>query len=276
MMDEDSLVILVTMDRVMYEIDLQSLKLEDSILATTEGFNSLYRPSCDSGYRISKNGSRVFGFYMRCPEGSETEEHLETLDVGKTRLELKMFDLSGTADHVQTRELEYAEPRSPNLHTHVIAFSPDLSIVQAGTHVFDLLAPGHQPLSFPDNPLDRPGQGEDLSIIFSSCNRYLVLIKSKDATTNEFGTYRIFRIDRAVGKVEKVAIPGLDDLVAEGYSYSATFHPELPLLVLMCFKYPEAGVRKASECIDAIEIDLEALKHMPIKVPEYTLRQHTL
>ena len=103
MIDEDSLVILVTMDRVMYEIDLQTLKLEDSILATTEGFNSLYRPFCHSGYRISNNGSRIVGFYMRCPEGSETEEHLETLDVGKTRLELKFCDLSGTADHVQTR-----------------------------------------------------------------------------------------------------------------------------------------------------------------------------
>ena len=263
------------MDRVVYELDLQSLKFEDSILATTEGFNSLYRPSCDSGYRISKNGSRIVGFYIRCPEGSETEEHSATLDVGKTRLELKMFDLSGAANQVQTLELEYAEPRSPNLHTHVIAFSPDLSIVQVGAHVFDLLAPGYPRLSFPDNPLDRPRQGEESRITFCSCNRYLVLIKNKDVTTNEFGTYRIFRIDRAVEKLEKVAVPGLDDLVADGYSYSAAFHPELPLLVLMCFKYPKAGVRKASECISAIEIDLEALKHTPIKVPKDMFERYT-
>ena len=267
--EEDSMVILVTnTDRVVYELELQTLKLEHGILGTTEGINSPYRPYCDQDYRISRNGSRIVGLYIRCPEGSETEEYSASLDVSKTRLELKMFDLSGTADQVQTLELEYAEPRSPNLHMHVITFSPDLSIVQAGAHIFDLLAPGHPRLSFPDNLLDRPRQGENLSISFSSCSRYLVLIKSKDdVTTDGFATYGIFRIYREVGKIEKVAIPGLDDLVANGFS--AAFHPELPLLALKCFTRSEPGIRNLTKYISAIEINLKTLKHTPIDISKY-------
>ena len=270
MAEEGSMVILVSMDRVVYKLELQSLKLEDDILATTE---SIYRSYCDSDYRISRSSSRVVRLYIRCPEGSETEEHAATLDVGKTRLELKMFDLSGSADQVQSLELEYAERPFPNRHMHVITFSPDLSIVQAGAHVFDLLAPGHPPLSFPDNPLDGPRQGEGLSMTLSSCNRYLVLIKSKDdVTTDELATCGIFQINRPVGEIEKVVIPGLDDLVAD--RFAAAFHPELPLLVLTCLMRPEPGVRKLAKYISAIEIDLETLKHTSINIPKHSFDMH--
>ena len=82
------------------------------------------------------------------------EEHSAALDISKTRLELKMFDLVGTADQVQTLELEYVEPptldlihcskrnrtggflTSEDFHTHVITFSPDLSNCISGrTHI---------------------------------------------------------------------------------------------------------------------------------------------
>ena len=150
---------------------------------------------------------------------------------------------------------------------YVITFSPDLSIVQAGAHVFDLLAPGHPRLSFPDNPLDGPRQGEGLSMTFSSCNRYLVLIKSKDdVTTDEFATCGIFRINRPVGEIDKVVTPVLDDLVAD--RFSAAFHPELPLLILIYFTFPEHCVGEATHYINGIEIDLEAFKHYPIKIPK--------
>ena len=272
--EEDSMVILVAMDRVVYELDLQSLKLEESILATTEGISSPYRPYCDSGYRISRNGSRIIRFYIRCPErpGTTTRGHAEedsaAPDIRKTRLELKIFDLSGTADQVQILELEYADPRLPYSHMHVIKFSPDLSIVQAGAHIVDLLAPGHPRLLFPDNPLDKPRQGEKSSITFSPCNRYLVLIQNRNnVAPNRPATYGIFRIYRTINEIEKVAIPGLDYLVAD--DFSAAFHPELPLLVLTCFTRPEPGVRNAAYYMTAIEIDLEALKPTPIDIPKY-------
>ena len=281
MAEEDSMVILVTNDRVVYELDLQSLKLEDGILATTEGINSPYRPYCDSGYRISRNGSRIVELYIRCPDRSEitrrghAEEHSAALDMGKTRLELRMFDLSGTADQIQTLELEYTEHQSSDSHIHVFEFSPDLSIVQAGAHIFDLLAPGYPRLSFPDNPLNKPRQGENSSITFSSCNRYLVIIKSKDdVTTDKSATHGIFRIYRTVGKIEEVAIPGLGDLVADGFS--AAFHPELPLLVLTCWTRPEPGVWSAANCKTAIEIDLEALKSAPIDIPKHGIGVYEL
>ncbi|KAK0506980.1 hypothetical protein JMJ35_010680 [Cladonia borealis] len=276
--EEDSIIILVTNYRVVYELDLQSLKLGDGIFATTEGISSPYQPYCVSEYRISRNGSRIVGLYMRCPEWSKIitrghmEEHSAALDIGKTHLELEMFDLSGTADQVQTLELEYADPQSMTFHVHVITFSPDLSIVQAGAHIFDLSAPGHPRLSFPDNPLDIPRHGE---ISFSSCNRYLVIIKNKDdPATNGPATYGIFRIYGTVGKIEKVAIPGLDYLVAD--VFWAAFHPELPLLVLTCLTRPEPGVRNAANNINAIEIDLEALKPTPIGIPKHDPTLHRI
>ena len=272
--EEDSTVFLVSRDRVVYELDLQCLKLKDRTLATTGGINPPYRPNCDSGYRISRNGSRIIAFYIRCSEryGTTTRGHAEeysaVLDISTTRLELKMFNLSGTADQVQKFELKYAEPQSPDLHGHVFTFSPDLSIVQAGAHIFDLLASGHPSLSFPENPLDKPRQGGRSSITFSSCNRFLVLIKNKDnSAIDGFATYGIFRIYRAVGRIEKVIIPRLDDLVADGFS--AAFHPELPLLVLTYFTRPEPGARNTANYINAIEIDLEALKPIPINIPKH-------
>ena len=196
------------------------------------------------------------------------EEHSAALDMNKTRLELKMFDLSGTADQDQTLELEYTDPQPSNYHRHLITFSPDLSIVQAGAHIFDLLAPGHPRLSFPDNPLDKPRQGEYPNTTFSSCNRYLALIQNKDnKATDGFAIYGIFRIYRAVGRIEKVVIPRLDDLVADGFS--AAFHPELPLLVLTYFTRPEPGARNTANYINAIEIDLEALKSDHIDIPKH-------
>ena len=281
MAEENSMVILVTRDRVVYEVDLQYLKLKDGILATTEAINSPYRPYCDSRYQISRNGSRIVEFSVRCPEWStiitrgHAEEYPAALDMSKTRLELNIFDPSGTADQVQTLELEYADRQSLDVHGHIITFSPDLSIVQAGAHVFDLLAPGHPRLSFPDNLLDKSLRGKNSSITFSSCNRYLVLVQGKqDVAPDESATCAIFRICRAAGKIEKVAVPGLDELVADGFS--AAFHPELPLLMLICFTRPGLGVRDAlldarnpGNHMSAIEIDLEALKPTPIDIPEH-------
>ena len=73
----------------------------------------------------------------------------------------------------------------------------------------------------------------------------------------------------STGKMEKIAIPGLDNVVADGFS--AAFHPEVPLLVLTCFTRPEPSVWNAANYINAIEIDLEALKTSPIDIPEYKL-----
>lgn len=67
------------------------------------------------------------------------EEQIAFLDLGKTSLELKFFDLSWIADWVQTIDLKYSDLESPSFHEHVITLSPDLSILQAGLHVFDLL-----------------------------------------------------------------------------------------------------------------------------------------
>ena len=272
--EEDSMIILTTMDRVVYELDFQSLKLKDGILATTVGINSSYQPYCNSDYQISSNGSRIVERCIRCPELPEftthdhAEKHSAALDIGMTRLELKMFDLSETADRVQTLKLEYADPQSSSFHIHIITLSPDLSIVQAGAHIFNLLAPGHPLLSFPDDSLDKLREEENSSITFSSCNRYLVLIRNKDDVATEASARcGIFRCYRTVGKIEKVAIPGLGDLVAD--SFSAAFHPELPLLMLKCFTHPEPGIRNTANYMTVIEIDLEALKPTVIDIPKH-------
>ena len=270
------MVILMNKDRVVYEFDLQSWKLEDSILATAEGINSPYRPHCDSGYRVSRNGSRLVGFYVRCPNWSEAttrahaEEHSAALDIGKARLELNIFDLSGTADQVQTLELEFAVPEYRRSHGHSIDFSPDLSIVRAHGQIFDLMTPGYPSLSFIGNALEKLQEVQYQIITFSSCNRYLVLTKNnRRRAADESTAYGIFRIYRTNGKIEKIAIPGLDNVVADGFS--AAFHPEVPLLVLTCFTRPEPSVRNAANYINAIEIDLEALRTSPIDIPEYKL-----
>ena len=86
----------------------------------------------------------------------------------------------------------------------VITFSPDLSIVRVGAHIFNLLAPGHPRLSFPDNSLNKLQEGESIRVTFSSYNRYLVFTKSKDnIVTPQSATYGVFRICRQLEKLRK-------------------------------------------------------------------------
>ena len=277
--EEDSTIFLVTRGRVVYELDFQCLKLNDRTLATTGPINAPHWPYCDSGYRISRNGSRMIAFYIRCSERSGTttrghaEEHSAVLDNGKTRLELKMFDLDGTADQVQSLELQYADHQCSKLHMHVITFSPDLSIVQVGARIYDLCAPGQPRLWFHNNPLDKPRLGANSSITFSSCNRYLVLTESKyDVAANGSATYGIFRIYRTAGKFRKIAVPGLDNMVPDGFSVA--FHPGLPLLMLKYIPRPEPNARDATNYINVIEIDLEAPKPTPIDIPKHEFCPH--
>ena len=276
--EEDSMIILVTKHRVVYELDLQRLNFKEDTLSTPGDMNYPYQLYCQRYYRVSDNGCRIVGLYLRCPKWSDAttcgreEEQPASQDCGKTRLELMIFDLSGTAEQVQTVELEYSDPNSPAFHEHVITFSPDLSLLQAGPHVFDLLAPGHPSLSFPDSPLDNLQRGKNSSISFSACNLYLTILEGKnDVTQNKPATLEIFRICRTAGKIDKIVIAGLGDLIAD--ASCAAFHPVLPLLVLTCItrRRREMDVWDVASSIKVMEIDLEALSFAYIDIPKHEL-----
>lgn len=274
MAEEDSMIILVTEDRVLYELDLQRLNFKEGTLATPRDTEFPYRPYCRRDYLVSSNGCRVVGFYIRCRKWSDTtsceskEEQSASLDLSKTRMELKFFGFFETTEQVQTLELEYSGPELLDFHEHVITFSPDLSMLQAGPHVFDLLAPGHPRLSFPDSPLDSLRRGANSYISFSACNAYLIVIKGKDEVAqNEHAMFGLFRISRTAGKIERIAVAGLDDLVAD--SFCAPFHPVLPLLLLTCITDQENLVEDLAKAIKVMEIDLEAFIFAQIDIPKH-------
>ena len=262
--EENTQIILVNQNRILYEVDLSRLTFTDG---TLQGGNISQRPYCLGEYKVSSDGHRLVAYYITCPQwsGSDLSEHENGKsmppDSSKTRIELRFVDLSGTADQVQKIELEYFDPNAPTDHGHIVTFSPDLSMVQAGTCIFDLLAPGHPSLSFPDFLLSLQRFEKGFHISFSSCNGYLIAIEDRIARASDAPvTFGLFRICRGVGRVEKIAMNGLEDLVA--CAYWAAFHPMLPLVLLTCIKNRASDMKDDPTAATVIEIDLQ--DHQPV------------
>lgn len=176
-------------------------------------------------------------------------------------MDLEFIDLSGTADETQRFELEFTDLELPALdfHFHHITFSPDLSMLQAGTDIFDLSAADLEPLCFPDSPLGDLAQSGVPCVSFSSSNEYLVVNKDVGAAAGAApAMLGLFRTCRPAGMVERLAIAGLEDLVAD--AILANFHPMLPLLVLTYITHQLD--------VEVIEVDLQELKQMPLAIPE--------
>ncbi len=264
------MIVLVDEDRVIYELDLERLDFRDGALTTSTGSIIQHQLYCQRQYQVSRDGHSVVGYYIKCAESSDTacdhqKEHPMSPDSRRPRIELRFADLSGTADQMRIVELEFSDPYSSN-HNHEVTFSPDLSLLQAGLHVFDLLAPGHPQLAFPESPLGNLGDTTDSSIAFSSCNGYLRIIKGKDSVVEcEKATLGLFRICRTVGRIERIVIADLEGLVAD--RILATFHPMLPLLMLTCYTYQERNVQDAGKLEKVMEIDLGALESNLVALP---------
>lgn len=278
MAEEDSKIILVNTDRILYELDLSRLNFNDDILGASQSRNSSQQPYCQRHSQISSDGHRLVACYTTCPQWSSCttsergNETSKSQDLSKSRIELSFVDLAGTTDQMQEVEIEYMDLRPATYHRHFVTFSPDLSMVQAGTYIFDLLTPSHPPLSLSDSLLSVMRFEEGFRICFSSCNGYLVAMEGKEATAKDRPvTFGLFRICRSVGRVERIVMGGLEDLVA--YGVSASFHPMLPLLLLV-FITPRANHTKdISTTIKAMEIDLEDLKPVQIAIPEHHIGQ---
>ena len=279
--EKSSSIFLVSDDRILYELDLQSFNFKEPAFETPKGKNSLRQPYCQTDYQVSSNGSRVVGIYVRCSQwfdfttGELKEKQSAASDSSKVQIELKFVDLSGAIDQTQTFELEYSDPRSSTSHGHSITFSPDLSILQTGPHIFDLSAPSQQRLTFLESPLYRWRHGENQCISFSACNDYLAIFDGEDigvrrARNTELegpATFGLFRICRAAGHIEKILIEALDDLVAE--RIWATFHPILPLLLLTYINCRTNDVEDIAESLKVTEIDLKTFKAVQVTVPNH-------
>ena len=264
------MIILVDDDRILHELDLERLDLKVTTLATSMSSATQNQLYYHRGHRVSNDGLRLVAFYIQCPTSNETptcdrnNEQSMPQGIRKTRIKLKFVDLSGTGNQIRTFDLEYPDPYSSASHDHVVIFSPDLSLLQAGLHIFDLLAPDH--LSFPDSPLSNPCSTED-RVSFSACNGYLLIIEDEDtAAQGRKERLRLFRICRPSGRVEKIVIANLEGLVLD--KLHVNFHPILPLLMLTCYTYPETDTQGA---IDVMEVDLEALEAFPIALPKFDI-----
>ena len=263
--EELSKMILVNRDRVLYELDLSTLALPESEIPPPT-------PHCQKFYGISNDGCRLVEAYTTCSEWFDSttadreDEHFNSPDLGMIRTELRLVYLSVETDHLQRLDLVYSEPKPSALHNHVVTFSPDLSMMQAGPHIFDLLAPSHPPLFFPEFPSDALLQKRGSHIAFSSCNGYLVVVQRKDpAATGEPAKFGLFRICRTAGRIETIAIDVIENLVTD--RISAAFHPTLPLLVSAYITYPESDTKDIARYIQVMEIDLQELKPNLIAVP---------
>ena len=272
-----SKVLLVTPHRVLHELELNLLDVRDDELRT-QGYSGYgNQPYCRKSYRLSKSGRRVVGVYTSCDAGFDaslfeySKEQSKSFKLSRTRTELRFADLSGTTDQTQTIELDYLEPHSAFDDTHGVTFSPDLSMLRAGQHIFDLTAPGQPLLWFPESPLSRLWDGAELLIDFSPCNGYLTCVQevSIDQAKDEPATFGLFRVCRAAGSIERISIVGLEDLIAN--VVRAEFHPTLPLLMLTCIEYMKSDLKDPAESIKVVEIDLEVLRPVQVSLPEYEL-----
>lgn len=267
--EELSKMILVNRNRVLYELDLS---FQDNTLAPPESEYPPPKPHCQKFYGISSDGCRLVEAYITCSEWFDStaadreDEHLSSPDLGMIRTELRLVDLTLETHHLQRLDLVYSEPKFSAFHKHVVTFSPDLSMMQAGPHIFDLLAPSHPPLSYPEFPSDALQQKEGSHVAFSSCSGYLVVVKGKDAAaTGGPAKLGLFRICRTAGRIETIAINAIENLVAD--FISAAFHPTIPLLVLACITYPGRDTKDIARYIQVMEIDLQELKPNLIAVP---------
>ena len=274
--ENDSMIILVDIDRVIYEIDLERLDFKDGNLTTSMSSNLQHQLYCQRDYRVSSNGLGVVGLYIKCPASSDTttsdheKEPPMSPGLRKTRLELKFVDLSGTADQMRTIELEYLDPSPSMSHEHFVTLSPDLSLLQAGLHIFDLLAPDHPQLSFPDSPLGDLQSDPRSCISFSSCNGYLNIIQGQDPVAKgEKATLGLYRICRSAGRIERIIIADLEGLVAD--TIWAMFHPMLPLLMLTCLTLRGRDLKYTVADLEVMEVDLEALESFSIAHPAFDI-----
>lgn len=272
--EEDSQIILVNADRILYELDLSRLTFNNDTLGPSQSRNSSQQPYCRRQFRLSSDGHRLVASYTTCPQWSgytaseRRNETSKSQDLSKSRVELRFVDLAGTTDQMQQVELDYVDLEPATYHWHVVTFSPDLSMVLAGTYIFDLLAPDHPSLSLPDFLLNILRSQKEFRICFSSCNGYLVAMEGKIATAEVTPvTFGLFRICRSVGRVERMGMIGLEDMVA--YGVSAAFHPMLPLLLLVCITRRANDIEDASAAVKPMEIDLQEHKPIQIAIPEY-------
>lgn len=283
--EKSSSIFLVSDDRILYVVDLQSLEFKEPAFVTQKGSITQNHPYCQTSYLVSRAGSRVVGIYIRCSQwvnfttGENKEEQLATQDSSNIVIELKFADLFGAIDQTQTFELKYPDPRYRPVHLrskqsssdHSITFSPDLSILQTGPHIFDLSAPSQRRLTFHESPLDRWQHGESQCVSFSACNGYLIIFdgvedgvyRTRKAEV-EGATFELFRICRAAGQIEKIPMEAPDDLVAD--SVWAAFHPILPLLLLTYINCPKNDVKGRAK---VTEIDLRTFKAVQITVPNH-------
>ena len=273
------MIILVDRDRLIYEIDLERLEFKAGSLTSSMGSNLQHQLYSQRHYRVSSNGLGVVGLYIKCPASSNTttcdheKEPPMSPALRKTRLELKFVDLSGTADQMRTIELEYLDSYPSMSHKQGFTFSPDLSLLQVGPHIFDLLAPGHPQLYFPESPLGNL-QGGPLvprsRISFSSCNGYLKIIQGEDPVAKGGkATLGLYRICRTGGRIERIVIADLEGLVAD--SIRATFHPMLPLLMLTCITYGGHDLEDTVTDARVMEVDLEALESFRVALPVFDI-----
>ena len=280
--EKDSMVILLNQDRELYELDLKSLAFNRSTISASESRSLPHQSYCEGSYELSNDGHCLVAYYVTCPKWSDStkmeseDEQSKSLGSSKTRVELRFVELFGLIDQVRKIELLYSDPNTSANHHHLVTFSPDLSLVQAGPHVFDLLAPDHPKLSFSDHSLLFLGGKPYQHICFSSCNRYLVVIQDRNrAAKEEHATCRIFQIYRTARRIEWLTITGLESTVVDGFW--AAFHPNLNLLLLTIRK--ERGIelkdarKDIAKAIEVVEIDLAELKAVPIGIPKCDLRQ---
>ena len=267
--EEDSRIILVNEDRELYELDLKSMTFNEGTFSPSRSRKSSHEPYCRSYYQLSNNGHRLVAAYITCPQTFDftrprhRDEHLESRNSNKTRVELRFVELSGTAEQMQRIELEFLEPELPKDHWHDISLSPDLSMVRAGRVVFDLQAPDHPPMSVPNSLLSHLEYGGRSYVVLSPCNGYLTTFKPVDtAAVAEPVNFGLFRVCRTTRRIEELATNGLEDLV--GYAVWAAFHPMLPLLLLTCSACRASDVQKDLKTTKVLEIDLREPKLVPI------------
>ena len=279
--NDNSKAFIVTPNRILHELELKLSDVRDDGLRT-QGYSAYgNQPYCRKSYHLSKSGRRVVGVYTSCDAGSDaslfkySKEQSKSLKLSKTRTELKFADLSGTTDQTKTIELDYLEPHSVFGGTHGVTFSPDLSMLRAGQHLFDLTAPGQPKFWFPESPFTRLRYGADLSVAFSSCNGYLTCVEGNiDEAKDEPATFGLFRICRGARSIEKVSTFGLEDLKAE--VVRAEFHTALPLLMLTCLAHWKRDAKGLAKSMSVIEIDLEALRIIQVTLPELDLNMQYL
>ena len=256
--EKSSTLLLISDDRVLYELDIRLLQLtkDHGILPEDPGkaWDRTHRVR-----RIDNSGDLIMNIHITDPRDEEEDEEDTHGTIGaadvRVHVLIEVFHTTGAIHPFQSLRFDYAS----DCHSHRVKLSPDLSILRSGPHIFDLRTNLESPLPFNNSPLTDVEYDPRLdNVHFSACNRFMSTINDTHSKLE------LFEISRKTREFNKITVERLVD--AEARISAANFHPFLPLIIVTYTSEPTNG--DSLKDIRIVEYDLELRQGFEVEGPK--------